>query len=217
MMKTISVLMAAWILSSGIWCQAAESENITEDPLQSDVYARSRYSKAWIEVPVSQGEAVAALPDGTLIKAENAPEHAAVFKVILIDPSERDAWAWIKSCLDERAEPHQAYDLSFEDDEGERISIDQAMISIADDDALESSVYSLGIEGDAAKLESYSAHETICFRGNDHRYYAVILGALSDLPEDIGSPPTSVQHESVLLLLLIVSGTMSVMLIRKKA
>ena len=114
MMKNISVLMAAWILSSGIWCQAAESENITEDPLQSDVYARSRYSKAWIEVPVSQGEAVAALPDGTLIKAENAPEQAAVFKVILIDPSERDAWAWIKSCLDERAEPHQAYDLSFE-------------------------------------------------------------------------------------------------------
>ena len=107
-----------------IWCQAAESENITEDPLQSDVYARSRYSKAWIEVPVSQGEAVAALPDGTLIKAENAPEHAAVFKVILIDPSERDAWAWIKSCLGDKAELHQAYDLSFEDDEGERMSID---------------------------------------------------------------------------------------------
>ena len=185
--------------------------------MQSDVYARSRYSKAWIEVPVSQGEAVAALPDGTLIKAENAPEHAAVFKVILIDPSERDAWAWIKSCLGDKAELHQAYDLSFEDDEGERMSIDQAMISITDDDALESSVYSLGIEGDAAKLESYSAHEAICFRGNDHRYYAVILGAPSDLPEDIGSPPTSVQHESVLLLLMIVSGTMSVMLIRKKA
>ena len=177
-----------------IWCQAAESESITEDPLQSDVYARSRYSKAWIEVPVSQGEAVAALPDGTLIKAENTPEHAAVFKVILIDPSERDAWAWIKSCLGDKAELHQAYDLSFEDDEGERMSIDQA-----------------------AKLESYSTHETICFRGNDHRYYAVILGAPSDLPEDIGSPPTSVQHESVLLLLMIVSGTMSVMLIRKKA
>ncbi len=156
---------------------------------------RSRYSKAWIEVPVSQGEAVAALPDGTLIKAENAPEHAAVFKVILIDPSERDAWAWIKSCLGDKAELHQAYDLSFEDDEGERISIDQAMISIADDDTLGRSVYSLGIEGDASKLESYSAHETICFRGNDHRYYAVILGAPSDLPEDIGSPPTSVQHE----------------------
>ena len=115
MMKTISVLMAAWILSSGIWCQAAESENITEDPLQSDVYARSRYRKAWIEVPVSQGEAVAALPDGTLIKAENTPEHAAVFKVILIEPSERDAWAWIKSCLGDKAELHQAYDLSFED------------------------------------------------------------------------------------------------------
>ena len=214
MMKTISVLMAAWILSLGIWCQAAESENITEDPLQSDVYARSRYSKAWIEVPVSQGEAVAALPDGTLIEVIDAPEGAVLFKVILIDPSRQEAWHWINSCFDEKANLYQVYDLSFEDNQGNRISIDQSQITVKGGKESDCTISSLGTEGDVIELTSSSQNNELLFQGNKHRYYVLNLEDTSDMPGDVVSPPTSSQGENCRVFFLTVFSGIAIIFIQ---
>lgn len=212
-MKKGLCVLSLFMMISGIWCQAAE---VTEDPLQSNVYARSESSKEWIEVHVNQGKAVAKLSDGTLIEVIDAPEDAVLFKVILIDPSRQEAWHWINSCFDEKANLYQAYDLSFEDNEGNRISINQSQITVKGGKESDYTVYSLGTKGDAIELISSSPNDELSFQGNKHRYYVLNQEDASDMPGDVVSPPTSSQGENWRLFFLTVFGGTALIYIRRK-
>lgn len=102
-----------------------------ESPTNIDVYARYiRQIAGEYMGELQNGEASITTDEDVTINVTGAPEEALSLVVVPIPAHEKEAQAWIASCLECVGTPTQTYDIYFVDRDGNRFDADGAVVTI---------------------------------------------------------------------------------------
>lgn len=129
MKKILTVILTAvLLLSFSTVCFAAEET----DTYTVDVYAKyvGSNDKTAAIVPDDAEQITVELPDGTDVTVEEIPENAWKLVVFPVPETETKAWEWIEDCLKDTADPVHTFDIYFEDEGGNRIDADGAVVTL---------------------------------------------------------------------------------------
>lgn len=181
MKKIGAIILTAVLLCTGFTtCYASEKSDCSEETA-IDVYARCVTGDVVCRTePVIDGEAQIELEEGKVISVTEAPAGAAVLKIIPVPASEKDAWEWIRSCLDSDIAIYEIYNIYFEDADGNRMNANGAKVSLASGEE-DRAVYSIDISGNSSLLDSTSADGRIFFTTDGSHYYVITEGV--QIPE----------------------------------
>ena len=105
--------------------------------------------------------------DGVSVSVTGAPSNA---KTLVVIPMTGDALSWIDSCVD--GEAKAAYDIHFEDTEGNRISANGANVSVSVSGS-ELTVSSVNTSGTDKNLSSTTSGSNVSFTTDGSNYYVV--------------------------------------------
>ena len=105
--------------------------------------------------------------DGVSVSVTGAPSNA---KTLVVIPMTGDALSWIDSCVDGDAK--EAYDIHFEDADGNRIGVNGASMSVAVSGS-ELIVSSVNISGTDKSLSSTTSGGGVSFTTDGNNYYVV--------------------------------------------
>lgn len=105
--------------------------------------------------------------DGVTVSVTDAPSNA---KTLVVIPMTGDALSWIDSCVD--GEAKAAYDIHFEDAEGNRIGANGASVSVAVSGS-ELIVSSVNTSGTDKNLSSTTSDGSVSFATDGNNYYVV--------------------------------------------
>ena len=115
--------------------------------------------------------------DGVSVSVTGAPSNA---KTLVVIPMAGDALSWIDSCVDGDAKA--AYDIHFEDAEGNRINANGVSVSIAAY-GKNLSVSSVTTSGEEKNLSATVSQNRISFVTNGSHYYVVSKDNPSAVPQ----------------------------------
>ena len=105
--------------------------------------------------------------DGVSVSVTSAPSHA---KTLVVIPMTGDALSWIDSCVD--GEAKAAYDIHFEDAEGNSIGANGASVSVAVSGS-ELIVSSVNPSGTDKSLSSTASGSNVSFTTDGNNYYVI--------------------------------------------
>ena len=105
--------------------------------------------------------------DGVSVSVTGAPSNA---KTLVVIPMTGDALSWIDSCVDGDAKA--AYDIHFEDTEGNRISANGVSVSVSVSGS-ELTVSSVNTSGTDKNLSSTTSGSNVSFTTDGNNYYVV--------------------------------------------
>lgn len=105
--------------------------------------------------------------DGVSVSVTGAPTNA---KTLVVIPMAGDALSWIDSCVDGDAKA--AYDIHFEDAEGNRIGANGVSVSVAVSGS-ELIVSSVNTSGTDKNLSSTTSGSNVSFTTDGNNYYVV--------------------------------------------
>ena len=105
--------------------------------------------------------------DGVSVSVTGAPSNA---KTLVVIPMAGDALSWIDSCVDGDAKA--AYDIHFEDAEGNRIGANGVSVSVAVSGS-ELIVSSVNTSGTGKNLSSTTSGSNVSFTTDGNNYYVV--------------------------------------------
>ena len=105
--------------------------------------------------------------DGVSVSVTGAPSNA---KTLVVIPMTGDALRWIDSCVD--GEAKAAYDIHFEDTEGNRIGANGVSVSVAVSGS-ELIVSSVNTSGTDKNLSSTTSGSNVSFTTDGNNYYVV--------------------------------------------
>lgn len=105
--------------------------------------------------------------DGVSVSVTGAPSNA---KTLVVIPMAGDALSWIDSCVDGDAKA--AYDIHFEDAEGNRIGANGVSVSVAVSGS-ELIVSSVNTSGTDKNLSSTTSGSNVSFTTDGNNYYVV--------------------------------------------
>ena len=105
--------------------------------------------------------------DGVTVSVTGAPSNA---KTLVVIPMTSDALSWIDSCVD--GEAKAAYDIHFEDTEGNRISANGANVSVSVSGS-ELTVSSVNTSGTDKNLSSTTSDGSVSFTTDGNYYYVI--------------------------------------------
>ena len=105
--------------------------------------------------------------DGVSVSVTGAPSNA---KTLVVIPMTGDALRWIDSCVD--GEAKAAYDIHFEDTEGNRIGANGVSVSVAASGS-ELTVSSVNTSGADKNLSATVSNGSVSFTTDGHNYYVV--------------------------------------------
>lgn len=105
--------------------------------------------------------------DGVSVSVTGAPSNA---KTLVVIPMTGDALSWIDSCVDGDAKA--AYDIHFEDTEGNRISANGANVSVSVSGS-ELTVSSVNTSGADKNLSATVSNGSVSFTTDGNNYYVV--------------------------------------------
>ena len=105
--------------------------------------------------------------DGVTVSVTGAPSNA---KTLVVIPMTGDALSWIDSCVD--GEAKAAYDIHFEDTEGNRISANGANVSVSVSGS-ELTVSSVNTSGTDKNLSSTTSDGSVSFTTDGNYYYVI--------------------------------------------
>ena len=130
--------------------------------------------------------------DGVTICVTGAPSTA---KTLVVIPMAGDALSWIDSCVDGDAKA--AYDIHFEDTEGNRISANGANVSVSVSGS-ELTVSSVNTSGTNKNLSSTTSDGSVSFTTDGNYYYVISEkdgGETPDLGDTITVPIRGGENE----------------------
>ena len=105
--------------------------------------------------------------DGVSVSVTGAPSNA---KTLVVIPMTGDALRWIDSCVD--GEAKAAYDIHFEDTEGNRIGANGVSVSVAASGS-ELTVSSVNTSGADKNLSATVSNGSVSFTTDGNNYYVV--------------------------------------------
>ena len=105
--------------------------------------------------------------DGISVSVTGAPSNA---KTLVVIPMTGDALSWIDSCVD--GEAKAAYDIHFEDAEGNRIGANGVSVSVAVSGS-ELTVSSVNTSGADKNLSATISNGSVSFTTDGNNYYVV--------------------------------------------
>ena len=105
--------------------------------------------------------------DGVSVSVTGAPSNA---KTLVVIPMTGDALSWIDSCVD--GEAKAAYDIHFEDTEGNRISANGVSVSV-EVSGSELTVSSVNTSGADKNLSSTTSGSNVSFTTDGSHYYVI--------------------------------------------
>ena len=130
--------------------------------------------------------------DGVTVSVTGAPSNA---KTLVVIPMTGDALSWIDSCVDGDAKA--AYDIHFEDTEGNRISANGANVSVSVSGS-ELTVSSVNTSGTNKNLSSTTSDGSVSFTTDGNYYYVISEkdgGETPDLGDTITVPIRGGENE----------------------
>ena len=122
--------------------------------------------------------------DGVSVSVTGAPSNA---KTLVVIPMTGDALSWIDSCVD--GEAKAAYDVHFEDAEGNRIGANGASVSVAVSGS-ELTVSSVNTSGIGKNLSSTTSGGSVSFTTDGSHYYVIYEKDGGDQPGPGGDTVT---------------------------
>ena len=122
--------------------------------------------------------------DGVTVSVTGAPSNA---KTLVVIPMTGDALSWIDSCVD--GEAKAAYDIHFEDTEGNRINVSgvSVSVSVSGTDLVVSSVTPSGTD---KSLSASVSGNTVSFTADGSHYYVIYQKDGGDQPGPGGDTVT---------------------------
>ena len=122
--------------------------------------------------------------DGVSVSVTGAPSNA---KTLVVIPMTGDALSWIDSCVDGDAKA--AYDIHFEDTEGNRISANGVSVSVSVSGS-ELTVSSVNTSGTDKNLSSTTSGSNVSFTTDGNDYYVIYEKDGGDQPGPGGDTVT---------------------------
>ena len=200
-MRKLNCILLAMLLvfSCGTAAFASETQQI-------GVYAQTRQEVQGVyTAPVANGVASVTV-DGVTLSVTGCPENAVTLLVI---PMEGEALSWIRSCL--KGNVLSAWDISFQNAQGERINADGVAISVTTSAGTTTSVSSVTTTGSVRSLAVELSVGKLKFQADGSHYYVLAetpriktevetleSGHLSDQLKEAGfDTPAKVEEELV--------------------
>ena len=168
--------LLAMLLTVVLVCSMSFPAFAAQDEKENNVTVKyvSTVEGAYV-APVQNG--VASInADGVSVSVTGAPSNA---KTLVVIPMTGDALSWIDSCVDGNAKA--AYDIHFEDAEGNRISANGANVSVAVSGS-ELTVNSVNTFGADKNLSSTTSGSNVSFTTDGNDYYVIYEKDEGDQP-----------------------------------
>ena len=159
--------LLAMLLTVVLVCSMSFPAFAAQDEKENNVTVKyvSTVEGAYV-APVQNG--VASInADGVSVSVTGAPSNA---KTLVVIPMTGDALSWIDSCVDGDAKA--AYDIHFEDTEGNRISANGANVSVSVSGS-ELTVSSVNTSGTDKNLSSTTSGSNVSFTTDGSHYYVI--------------------------------------------
>ena len=168
--------LLAMLLAVVLVCSMSIPAFAAQDEKENNVTVKyvSTVEGAYV-APVQNG--VASInADGVSVSVTGAPSNA---KTLVVIPMTGDALSWIDSCVDGDAKA--AYDIHFEDTEGNRISANGANVSVSVSGS-ELTVSSVNTSGADKNLSSTTSGSNVSFTTDGNDYYVIYEKDEGDQP-----------------------------------
>lgn len=168
--------LLAMLLTVVLVCSMSFPAFAAQDEKENNVTVKyvSTVEGAYV-APVQNG--VASInADGVSVSVTGAPSNA---KTLVVIPMTGDALSWIDSCVDGDAKA--AYDIHFEDTEGNRISANGANVSVSVSGS-ELTVSSVNTSGADKNLSSTTSGSNVSFTTDGNDYYVIYEKDEGDQP-----------------------------------
>ena len=159
--------LLAMLLTVVLVCSMSFPAFAAQDEKENNVTVKyvSTVEGAYV-APVQNG--VASInADGVSVSVTGAPSNA---KTLVVIPMTGDALRWIDSCVD--GEAKAAYDIHFEDTEGNRIAANGVIVSVAASGS-ELTVSSVNTSGADKNLSATVSNGSVSFTTDGNNYYVV--------------------------------------------
>ena len=159
--------LLAMLLTVVLVCSMSFPAFAAQDEKENNVTVKyvSTVEGAYV-APVQNG--VASInADGVSVSVTGAPSNA---KTLVVIPMTGDALRWIDSCVD--GEAKAAYDIHFEDTEGNRIGANGVSVSVAASGS-ELTVSSVNTSGADKNLSATVSNGSVSFTTDGNNYYVV--------------------------------------------
>ena len=196
MMKRLLAFFLTWTIVMGVVlpCYAAEeSVSASGDSVTGNVYARSVRSTQWEEASVNNGQAEVITDDGYIITVTGIPSECVVLKVFSIPSSEYSAREWLADCIGEKYDIQEAFDIFFEDTDGNRINANGVEITIQGRNN-NCTIHSVSITSRTQELDNTGENGVIRFTATGSHYY--VLAADVSAEGTIDSMDSSMDDKS---------------------
>ena len=141
---------------------------------QAEVYVNVvRTAEGVYPAPVEDGVPVkVTTDDGITVTVRDLPEGAAVLMVVPVPKSEKEAWKWITSCMDDVANPVHTFEVYFENGDGNRLTADGATVTIDCTHCTgKPMVWSLTTGGKVRTLTDSASGTRVTFTADGSAYY----------------------------------------------
>lgn len=166
MRKLNCILLAMLLVFS---CGTAAFASETPSSQQIGVYAQTRQEVQGVyTAPVENGVASVTVGD-VILSVTGCPEAAVTLLVI---PMEGDALSWVRSCL--KVNVLSAWDISFQNAQGERFNADGVAISVSTYEGRVTSVSSVTTSGTVRNLEVEIFVGKLKFQADGSHYYVLV-------------------------------------------
>ena len=183
---------AAFLLALMLLLPQSMTAFAFEEERQADVYARAvRTTDGVYPAQIDDDTATVTTDEDIIITVTDAPESAVKLMVVPIPKDETQAWAWITDCLEDVGTPVHLFDIYFEDQDGNRINANGAVVTI---DCPHCSgtpkICSLTTGGTVRVLNDSARGSEVAFRTDGSTYYIIADKTPSQHPGDTDIPQT---------------------------
>lgn len=172
MRKWITIILTALLVfSCGVPVFAADISDKTE----ISVNAKAEYDiEGEYPADLEDGGATVTVNGNITVTVTDAPNGAVRLIVIPIPTSEKDAWAWIKSCFEGKGTPIHTFDIYFADESGNRINANGAVVTIdCPHCSSKPMVCSLTTDGTVNELSNSTRSVSVTFTTDGSHYYVM--------------------------------------------
>lgn len=176
--------LLAMLLAVVLVCSMSIPAFAAQDEKENNVTVKyvSTVEGAYVAEVINGAASISA--DGVTVSVTGAPSNA---KTLVVIPMTGDALSWIDSCVDGNAKA--AYDIHFEDAEGNRISANGANVSVAVSGS-ELTVNSVNTFGADKNLSSTTSGSNVSFTTDGNDYYVIYEKDGGDQPGPGGDTVT---------------------------
>lgn len=171
MKRMMTLILAVWMLCSCLVPGFAQEQQ------DIGVYGEYVNRALRVEATLENRHAMVELKDGVQLEVTGAPADAATVSVVQIFSME-EAWAWLDSCLSEEMDVCAAYEVTFLDEKGQRVSNQNTKLTVPEGASV--GLYGVDVNGNVTTPSCRIAGGLVQFVADGSEFY--VLTRLAPLP-----------------------------------